>query len=177
MEIKFEGEYVALIRISESDNWIVDYDKERGMYRVSVFEDGHFKDEFWFDAYEGKEVRLPSCSVGDEVNMKNIELELKEYICNYCIEKNMSIDIRFQCFGDKNKFYTNNTEFSVDCASYGIIYLEDLKQFFVDYLDEMLKNCKYPINRVALYIQDILHMDKLCIVTVGGCIFVDDALT
>jgi hypothetical protein len=46
-----------LIRISESDDSIVDYDKERGMYRVSIFEDGHFKDEIWFDAYEDKEVK------------------------------------------------------------------------------------------------------------------------
>ena len=46
---------MSLIRVSESDDWIVDYDKERGMYRVSYFEDCHFKDEFWFDAYEEKE--------------------------------------------------------------------------------------------------------------------------
>ena len=47
-----------LIRISESDNWIVDYDKERCMYRVSYFEDNHFADECWFDAYEEKECAL-----------------------------------------------------------------------------------------------------------------------
>lgn len=46
-----------LIRISESDDWIVDYDKGRGMYRVSYFQDNHFVDEYWFDAYEEKEVR------------------------------------------------------------------------------------------------------------------------
>lgn len=44
-----------VVRICESDNFYVDYDKSRGMYRVSVFEDGHFKDEYWFDAYEEKE--------------------------------------------------------------------------------------------------------------------------
>ena len=44
-----------LIRISEQEDCIVYYDKERGMYRVSVFEDNHFWDEFWFDAYEEKE--------------------------------------------------------------------------------------------------------------------------
>ena len=49
---------MSLIRISESDDWIVDYDKERGMYRVSYFEDCHFKDEYWFDAYEEKEVNM-----------------------------------------------------------------------------------------------------------------------
>lgn len=48
---------MSLIRISESDDWIVDYDRERGMYRVSYFEDGHFWDEVWFDAYEEKEVK------------------------------------------------------------------------------------------------------------------------
>lgn len=47
---------MSLIRISESDDWIVDYDKERGQYRVSYFEDNHFKDEHWFDCYEEKEV-------------------------------------------------------------------------------------------------------------------------
>ena len=45
---------MSLIRISESDDWIVDYDRERGQYRVSHFEDGHFKDEHWFDCFEGK---------------------------------------------------------------------------------------------------------------------------
>lgn len=45
-----------LLRISESDDWIVDYDRERGMYRVSYFEDNHFRDELWFDCFEEKEV-------------------------------------------------------------------------------------------------------------------------
>jgi hypothetical protein len=48
---------MSLIRISESDDFIVDYDKDRGMYRVSVFEENHFKDEYWFDAYEEKEMQ------------------------------------------------------------------------------------------------------------------------
>ncbi len=47
---------MSLIRISESDNWIADYDTEYGMYRVSYFEDGHFVDQYRFDAYEEKEV-------------------------------------------------------------------------------------------------------------------------
>lgn len=44
-----------VIRISENDDWIVDYDRSRGMYRVSYFQDNHFKNECWFDAYEEKE--------------------------------------------------------------------------------------------------------------------------
>ena len=41
-----------VVRICDSDNFVVDYDKSRGMYRVSAFEDGHFKDECWFDEYK-----------------------------------------------------------------------------------------------------------------------------
>ena len=47
---------MSLLRISESDNWIADYDTERGMYRVSYFEDGHFVDQYRFDCYEEKEL-------------------------------------------------------------------------------------------------------------------------
>lgn len=47
---------MGLIRISVSDDWIVDYDRERGQYRVSYFENNHFVDEHWFDCYEEKEV-------------------------------------------------------------------------------------------------------------------------
>lgn len=48
---------MSLIRICESEDFVVDYDKDRGMYRVSVFEDSHFQDEYWFDAYEEKELK------------------------------------------------------------------------------------------------------------------------
>ena len=47
---------MSLIRISESDDWIVDYDRNLGMYRVSYFEDNHFVDEHWFDACEEREL-------------------------------------------------------------------------------------------------------------------------
>ena len=47
---------MSLIRISESNDWFVDYDRERGMYRVSYFQDNHFIDEHWFDAYEEKKL-------------------------------------------------------------------------------------------------------------------------
>ena len=47
---------MSFIRIAEANNFCVDYDKTRGIYRVSVFEKGHFKEEYRFDAYEDKEV-------------------------------------------------------------------------------------------------------------------------
>ena len=48
---------MSLFPISESDDFVVHYDPMRGMYRVTVFNDGHFWDEYWFDAYEEKEYR------------------------------------------------------------------------------------------------------------------------
>ena len=47
---------MSLIRILESEDFFVNYDTDRGMYRVSYFEDNHFVDECWFDAYEEKEL-------------------------------------------------------------------------------------------------------------------------
>lgn len=42
---------MSLIRISESDNWIVDYDTGSGTYRVSYFEDGHFVSSCKFNKF------------------------------------------------------------------------------------------------------------------------------
>jgi hypothetical protein len=41
-----------LIKVFENDDFVIDYDKENGRYRVSYFEDYHFKDECWFDEYK-----------------------------------------------------------------------------------------------------------------------------
>ena len=41
-----------LIRIYDTDELVVDYDG-KGKYRVSLFKDGHFQDEWWFDEYKG----------------------------------------------------------------------------------------------------------------------------
>lgn len=43
------------VRILESDDWVINYDKEKKKYRVSYFEDFHFVDEIWFDCYEERE--------------------------------------------------------------------------------------------------------------------------
>lgn len=42
---------MSLMRISESDDWIVDYDTDAGIYRVSYFEDGHFVNQCKFGEY------------------------------------------------------------------------------------------------------------------------------
>ena len=39
------------ITLRETCDWIIDYDPVEGMYRISYFEDGHFKDEVIFHEY------------------------------------------------------------------------------------------------------------------------------
>ena len=56
----YDGTQHNLVRVAtSSDGFQVDYDLERGMYRVSIFDElGHFQDEFWFDAYGATEENL-----------------------------------------------------------------------------------------------------------------------
>ena len=48
------------VRVYEDEFVTVDYNKIGKMYRVTIFEDGHFSDEFWFNEYKEKEVELNS---------------------------------------------------------------------------------------------------------------------
>lgn len=51
---------MKLIKVFENDNFIIDYDKDNKKYRVSYFEDYHFKEECWFDEYEEEDKTLQS---------------------------------------------------------------------------------------------------------------------
>jgi hypothetical protein len=39
------------IKIKETPDWIIDYDLCKDRYRISYFENGHFKDEVIFREY------------------------------------------------------------------------------------------------------------------------------
>lgn len=41
-----------VVRVYEDEYVVVDYNKSGKMYRVSIFEDSHVVDEFWFDEYK-----------------------------------------------------------------------------------------------------------------------------
>lgn len=109
--------------------------------------------------------------------MNNFELELQEYIIDYCNINNIPIDLRFACFGDRNEFYTNDAEFFLECIEYYTEDGEDIKQFFANYLNIMWENCKHPMNRIALYVKDIIDMDNWYEVVVGGGLFTDETLS
>ena len=102
---------MSLIRISESDDWIVDYDRERGMYRVSYFEDYHFKDEYWFDAYEEKEL-------GSTVR-EEIANEVKDKMTSMCGCRNCIESVTRIIKDDNNPFDSqcNNCKLECDAKS------------------------------------------------------------
>ena len=49
---------MSLFPISESDDFVVHYDPVSKQYRVIVFKDGHFLDEFWFDEYKEEDYSM-----------------------------------------------------------------------------------------------------------------------
>lgn len=85
-----------VVRICDSDDFVVDYDKSRGMYRVSFFGDGHFKDECWFDAYEEKEcfTRCIDCALKHYSPSNNLWCDIFDKIMP---------ENGFCCFADDGK--------------------------------------------------------------------------
>lgn len=47
----YDGYHPNVARVFSSNKYEVDYDLDRKLYRVSVFEDGHYQDEVCFRAY------------------------------------------------------------------------------------------------------------------------------
>ena len=62
-----------VVRIHDSDDFVVDYDKNRGMYRVTIFKDGHFWDEVWFDEYK-EQILLDVKGLSNVVNKVNLDI-------------------------------------------------------------------------------------------------------
>lgn len=92
---------MSLFPISESDDFVVHYDPMKGMYRVTVFNDGHFWDDYWFDAYEEKEVtnktELIGWLLGQKYNIvdENIDNMTEEF------EKQHQWELSRNCFINK----------------------------------------------------------------------------
>lgn len=87
---------MSLFPISESDDFVVHYDPMRGMYRVTVFNDGHFWDEYWFDAYEEKEyfTRCENCVLKHYSSSNNLWCDIFDKIMP---------ENGFCCFADDGK--------------------------------------------------------------------------
>lgn len=62
-----------VVRVYEDEYVAVDYNKSGKMYRVTIFEDGHFVDEFWFDEYK-EQILLDTKGLSDVVNKVNLDI-------------------------------------------------------------------------------------------------------
>ena len=108
--------------------------------------------------------------------MKFIEQELHEYICDLCYEKGIPLELRWRSLGDKNEFYKDNKWFKFSCVSYYASNVEDVKRLIITYIEtiwEYKSVWRYDPcsdHRVAIYIHDIIKMDDLYNVVIGGAI-------
>ena len=63
----YEGYHPNVARVFSSNKYEVDYDLDRRLYRVSVFEDGHYQDEVCFRAYGTAPLGLDVASLLESV--------------------------------------------------------------------------------------------------------------
>lgn len=102
---------------------------------------------------------------------------LHKHIHNLCETKGMSIDLRWGCFGDINKFYINNKNFSLNCDEYCGFSIEDITELLNNSITLL---CDFAIcgrdNRIALYIEDIVYENSLYKVIFGACTFKDNSI-
>lgn len=134
---------MSLIRISESDDWIVDYDRERGMYRVSYFKDNHFKDEYWFDCFEDKEPFIIDFShlSDEEVKMMVDEMNKTGIIGVWDSTPVISIPALISWLNDQK--YTNIDETSDDMT----------EEFEREHRWELSRNCF--INKMIKQLEEL----------------------
>lgn len=108
--------------------------------------------------------------------MKCLELELHDYICDYCIDKGISLEIRWRALGDPSVFYKDNQEFTIACVSYYASDIEDIKTLLTMYVEEMWGYEEFWANvsrsdyRVAIYVMDIVDKGNWYEVVIGGAI-------
>ena len=86
----YEDEYVA-----------VDYNKSGKMYRVTIYEDGHYKDEYWFDAYEEKEITNKTELIGWLLGEKYITVDENSDSMTEEFEKQHQWELSRNCFINK----------------------------------------------------------------------------
>ena len=92
---------MSLFRICLSDDFEVHYDPERGMYRLTTFKDGHYQNEYWFDAYEEKEITNKTELIGWLLGEKYITVDENSDNMTEEFEKQHQWELSRNCFINK----------------------------------------------------------------------------
>lgn len=107
--------------------------------------------------------------------MASVELELKEYILNFCKENNIPIDLRFESLGDDNRCYVDNKECVLDdYVLHWALDIEGMGQIITMTLYRIMKNCEHPINKIITYIKSIIHNGSWYEMLFDGTVIIND---
>lgn len=99
----------------------------------------------------------------------SIEEDLQNYICDLCNTKNISIDLRFACFGDENMFYEKeHGGFHIGCEHYHVDNISEVKNLIVNTYIVRLWQHSTKNQMIALYISDVINTGNGYNVIVGG---------
>ena len=88
-----------MIRISECQDFTVEYDPERGMYKLSTLFDGYVMDEYWFDAYDAKEINRRDVAIP----VKRFKNYNHEWWAGRCPNCNEIIGFDYRLGNNENK--------------------------------------------------------------------------
>lgn len=133
-----------VVRTHESDDFVVDYDRSRGMYRVTIFKDSHFWDEVWFDAYEEKEhfiIDFSKCASSEELIKIKDEINKTGIISAWDATPVVSIPVLIEWLS--NEKYTSVDETSDNMT----------EEFEKEHQWELSRNCF--INKVIRHLEQI----------------------
>ena len=103
-------------------------------------------------------------------------LELQEYICDLCLEKQIPLEIHLGCLGDKNAFYRDGEKFVIACSGLYAKDREDVKSVIMTYIESIWEDetiwCDFDRSnyRVAVHVMDIEDMDGWHNVVMGGSV-------
>lgn len=99
----------------------------------------------------------------------SIEEDLQNYIYDLCDKENISIDLRFACYGDANIFYEEgNKGFHIMCEHYHVNNLSEVKNLIVNTYIFRLWQHSTKHQMIALYISDVINTGNGYNVIVGG---------
>lgn len=108
----------------------------------------------------------------------DIEGEVYDYVCGLNESGDMSIDIRFACLGDTNRFYSAGGHFVLTCADYCMnCDIEGIKLFISTYLTGLWSNRDNLYNRIALYIERVREYTYGYKISIGAALFEDPSIT
>lgn len=99
----------------------------------------------------------------------SIEEDLQNYIYDLCDRENISIDLRFACYGDENMFYKEEKgAFPIRCEHYHVDNISEVKKLIANTYIVRLWQHSTKHQMIALYISEVINTGNGYNVIIGG---------